>query len=157
MHNDSGANGTEGCQPWGVQGLDHVHLIDDVLDFIGLERADEVEIRTIHGFCYQLLREENRRRGERYSEPVVWDEVDCEELLQSILSSQYALWECGATFLPLSDEDNEGIEGKQFEIFTKKGRLRNFVSALKHIREEQGFYGEGEFVDYQKAFDFLQK
>lgn len=128
---------------------------EDIARYVG-ERADEVEIRTIHGFCYQLLREENRRHGERYSEPVVCDEVDCEELLQSILSSQYALWECGAPSLPFSDEENEEIEEKQFEIFSKKGGLRNFVSALKHIREEQDFNSGNEAEDYQTAFRFLQ-
>ena len=62
---------------------------EDISQYVG-KQASEVEIRTIHGFCYQLLREENRRMGDRYAEAVVCDEVDAEELLQSILSSQYA-------------------------------------------------------------------
>ena len=126
---------------------------EDLSHYVG-ERVDGVEIRTIHGFCYQLLREENRRRGERYSEPIVCDEVDCEELLQSILSSQYNVWENGR--IAELDVENEGLEDKQFEIFSKKGGLRNFVSALKHIREEQGIYSENEAEDYQSAFRFLQ-
>ncbi len=110
--------------------------------------ADEVEIRTIHGFCYQLMREEARRNGDRFVDAVVCDEVDAEELLKSILSSQYVLWEYGKV------ENEEELPDTQFDIFQKEGKLRNFVSALKHMREEQGFYTENEAEDYQKAFDF---
>ena len=127
---------------------------EDISTYVGAQ-AGEVEIRTIHGFCYQLLREENRRKGDRYAEAIVCDEVDAEELLQSILSSQYAWWERGEP-APVGEEQDETAE-TAFEIFGKKGALRNFVSALKHIREEQGFYGKNEAEDYQKAFDFLQK
>ena len=127
---------------------------EDISRYVGAQ-AGEVEIRTIHGFCYQLMREENRRKGDRYAEAIVCDEVDAEELLQSILSSQYAWWECGDP-APASDEQDETAE-TTFEIFGKKGALRNFVSAIKHIREEQGFYGENEAENYQKAFRFLQK
>ena len=126
---------------------------EDISQYVG-KQAGEVEIRTIHGFCYQFLREESRRKGDRLADAVVCDEVDAEELLQSILSSQYAWWERGVT---PSEEEQEDGEEVHFEIFKKKGGLRNFISALKHIREEQGFYGEGELADYQKAFDFLQK
>ena len=126
---------------------------EDISQYVG-KQAGEVEIRTIHGFCYQLLREENRRKGDRFADAVVCDEVDAEELLQSILSSQYTWWERG----DLKPEDEQGeTEETLFEIFTKKGALRNFVSALKHIREEQGFYSENEVRDYQKSFDFLQR
>lgn len=128
---------------------------EDISQYVGTQ-AGEVEIRTIHGFCYQLMREENRRKGDRYADVVVCDEVDAEDLLQSILSSQYVWWERGES--PSSDEEkNEENEETTFEIFTKKGALRNFVSALKHIREEQGFYSDNETEDYQKAFHFLRE
>ena len=126
---------------------------EDISRYVG-ERAGEVEIRTIHGFCYQLMREESRKNGARYTDVVVCDELDADELLNSILSSQFAWWESGKT---PSSETDEGLEDTHFEIFSKKGGLRNFVSALKHIREEQGFYTENETEDYQKAFDFLQR
>ena len=126
---------------------------EDISRYVG-ERAGEVEIRTIHGFCYQLMREESRKNGARYTDVVVCDEQDADELLESILSSQFAWWECGK--MP-STEENEGLEDAHFEIFGKNSGLRNFVSALKHIREEQGFYTENEVEDYQKSFDFLQR
>jgi DNA helicase-2/ATP-dependent DNA helicase PcrA len=125
---------------------------EDISQYVG-KQAGEVEIRTIHGFCYGLLREESRRLGDRLADAVVCDEVDTEELLQSILSSQYPWWERGE----VKPEEDGDEQETHFEIFNKKGGLRNFVSAIKHIREEQGFYGENEAADYQKAFDFLQK
>ena len=122
---------------------------EDVSRYVG-QAAEAVEIRTIHGFCYQLLREESRRKGARYHDAVVCDEADAEEILKSILSSQYILWERGDAEL-LSGED---LPDTQFDIFTKNGKLRNFASALKHVREEQNFYSENEAEDYQRAFDF---
>lgn len=124
---------------------------EDVSRYVG-KAADAVEIRTIHGFCYQLMREEARRGGDRYLDAIVCDEVDAEELLKSILSSQYALWEYGAD--SVSEDD---LPDTQFEIFTKEGKLRNLISALKHVREEQGFYTENETEDFQKSFDFYAR
>lgn len=137
------------CLTFTVKACDEMR--EDVARYMG-QSAEEVEIRTIHGFCYQLMREESRRKGARYLDAVVCDEVDAEELLKSILSSQYALWECGDAQFDESD-----LPDVQFDIFTKNGKLRNFVSALKHVREEQNFYTENEAEDYQRAFDFYAK
>lgn len=50
-----------------------------------------VQVNTIHGFCYKILAEENKRLGLQ-GERSICDEVDQEELLKSILSSRYAYW-----------------------------------------------------------------
>lgn len=126
---------------------------EDILRFVG-DPAKNVEIRTIHGFCYQLMREENRKQKDKYSEATVCDEVDAEELLKSILSSQYALWESGCNNAPADEEEREE---KDFAIFEKKGALRNFVTALKHVREEQDFYTGDEEADYRDAFGFIRQ
>ena len=126
---------------------------EDIARYVG-EQAKSVEVRTIHGFCYRLMREENRRRGDKYLDATVCDEVDAEELLRSILSSQLTLWESGKK---ADIEEEQGAENDRlFEIFRKKGALREFVSALKHIREEQKFYTENEEADYQKSFDCIR-
>lgn len=126
---------------------------EDIARFVGND-ARKVEIRTIHGFCYQLLREENRRRGDKYSDATVCDEVDAEELLRSILSSQYELWLHGKS--AGNAEGETDVPETTFEIFNKKASLRNFISALKHIREERKFYTENEEADYQRTFDFIR-
>ena len=63
----------------------------DVAKYVGAQ-ANDVEIRTIHGFCFHLLREENRRRGDKYLDATVCDEADAEALLRSLLSSEAPLW-----------------------------------------------------------------
>ncbi len=120
---------------------------EDLARYVG-DEAKNVEIRTIHGFCYRLLKEENRIRG-KHGELSVCDEVDGEELIKSILSSQYPVWEKGEI---LEDEPEQ-----QFEIAQKKNNLRNFISALKHVREEQKFYTENPEEDYQRSFDFIRR
>ncbi len=64
---------------------------EDILQIVG-ERGREVTVSTIHGFCYRLLSEENRRLGGNYGELGVCDEVDQEEILKSILSTRYFYW-----------------------------------------------------------------
>lgn len=125
-------------------------LREDIFRYAG-DKAERVEIRTIHGFCFYLMREENRRGNDKYSEATVCDEQDCEALLKSILSSQYLSWEMGDKPLPADAEDT------YFEIFNKHGGLRDLVSVLKHIREEQEFYSEDEQADFQRAFAFLRQ
>ncbi|MBR4943716.1 MAG: ATP-dependent helicase, partial [Clostridia bacterium] len=118
------------------------------------EQAKKVEIRTIHGFCYRLMQEESRLSGGNYSEATVCDEEDEEDLLLSILSSQFAFWENGV--LPKENEDGEGLTNTAFRIYEKRGGLRTFITALKHAREELRLYTENEEEDYQKSFEFLR-
>jgi len=93
------------CLTFTVKACDEMRA--DVLRYVR-EKGNGVEIRTIHGFCYQLMREENRRENDKYSEAVICDEVDGEELIKSILSSQLSLWELGKTS-PLQEEKSDRI------------------------------------------------
>ena len=119
----------------------------DIVHYVG-DVGARTDIRTIHGFCYRLMREENRLRGDRFSEATVCDEVDAEELLRSILSSQYAVWEGTAT---AEDETYQ-----DFDIYRKRDCLRSLVSAMKHIREQQKLYSNNEENDYRAAFVYLR-
>ena len=125
---------------------------EDIFRYVG-ESSNRVEIRTIHGFCYQLFREESRRQNDKYSDATVCDEMDAEELLKSILSSQYLLWESGQV-APIH-EDNL-LPETTFSIFHKKSGVRNFVSAVKHAREERNIYSANEEQDYQAAFEYIR-
>ena len=117
----------------------------DIRQYVG-EGAGSLAIHTIHSFCYRLLREESKARGDRYLDVTVVDEQDGEELLKSILATQYALWK--------GEESEESYY--PFSIFEKKGKVQSFVSALKHVREAQGFYSEDVEADYQKTYDHLR-
>ena len=117
----------------------------DIRQYVG-EGAGSLAIHTIHSFCYRLLREESKARGDRYLDVTVVDEQDGEELLKSILATQYLLWK--------GEESEESYY--PFSIFEKKGKVQSFVSALKHVREAQGFYSEDVEADYQKTYDHLR-
>ena len=110
---------------------------EDIASYVG-RQASGVEIRTIHSFCFALMREENRRRGDKYLDATVCDETDAEELIRSILSSQYEYWKQGV----FPDVEGGSEYDSQFAIFQKKTSMRDFVSALKHARESRKFYTE---------------
>ncbi len=69
---------------------------EDIVGYVG-KNGEEVRVNTIHGFCYQLIIEESKRKGERYSDLCVVDEVDQEELLKSIFSSRFYSWKLERT------------------------------------------------------------
>lgn len=49
-----------------------------------------VNIKTIHGFCLQIIEEEAKRSGASYVKPNVIDETDEEEILQSLIPKRLA-------------------------------------------------------------------
>ncbi len=197
---------------------------EDIVGYCG-DRANGVQVNTIHGFCYRLLETESKRQPTVRTGYSICDEVDQEELLRNILSNRLAYWrleeDLNRNGLPIPDLDAcplcfiEGSEeifwqadgyfistegnilfddgtrtllplslhcpnckeetvfesgrcercGKEltlrlpeanFEIFNKKSALRNLASAVKHIREEKGFYSEDSEADYLRAFHYLQ-
>lgn len=64
---------------------------EDVGALIG-ETSENLTISTVHGFCLKLLTEEGRLENKDFIDPVVFDEVDQEELLRDILSSYADKW-----------------------------------------------------------------
>ena len=67
-------------------------MSEDIFGYAG-KAAQNIFINTIHGFCYRILLEEDRRVRNQYSTLTVCDEVDEEEILRSILSSRYPYWQ----------------------------------------------------------------
>ena len=135
---------------------------EDVQSYVGAH-SKGVEIRTIHGFCYQLMKEEDRRENARFCDATVCDDADEEELLRSILSSQYLLWEKGKEnaeslqkIMGIVVEEADGEPSVTFPIYTKNNAMRTLVSELKHCREACKFYTGNEEADYQKAFAYLR-
>ena len=199
---------------------------EDIFSYAG-SQAKEVNVNTIHSFCYKLLLEEGKRLTGKYSELGVCDEVDQEEILKSILSSRFRYWllekelsdlginmpdlqkcevcqrkDSDLLFFMVEDklitsdgeiydapEDksllasvevicpicgekkrlinrkcidcgNEFIftlSKKKFEIFNKRTALRNFVSEIKHVREELALYTENQEEDIQRSFIFIKE
>ncbi len=110
---------------------------EDIRRIVG-EQGDKVCVQTIHGFCYRLLKEEERLRSERYSEPQVIDEVDEEALLESIYAARAPEWKITDTL--------------------QKYGLKESVETLKSAplvayRKELGWAVDGGFLSRKGVFE----
>ena len=55
-----------------------------IQEYMG-EKGQGVSVKTIHGFCYELIQSEADNPENRYVNLSVWDEEDCRELMDDIL------------------------------------------------------------------------
>lgn len=55
-----------------------------IQEYMG-EKGQGVSVKTIHGFCYELIQAEADNPENRYVNLSVWDEEDCQELMDDIL------------------------------------------------------------------------
>lgn len=55
-----------------------------IQEYMG-EKGRGVSVKTIHGFCYELIKAEADNPENRYVNLSVWDEEDCRELMDDIL------------------------------------------------------------------------
>lgn len=55
-----------------------------IQEYMG-EKGQGVSVKTIHGFCYELIQAEADNSENRYVNLSVWDEEDCRELMDDIL------------------------------------------------------------------------
>lgn len=55
-----------------------------IQEYMG-EKGQGVSVKTIHGFCYELIQAEADNPENRYVNLSVWDEEDCRELMDGIL------------------------------------------------------------------------
>lgn len=55
-----------------------------IQEYMG-EKGQGVSVKTIHGFCYELIQAEVDNPENRYVNLSVWDEEDCRELMDDIL------------------------------------------------------------------------
>ena len=55
-----------------------------IQEYMG-EKGQRVSVKTIHGFCYELIQAEADNPENRYVNLSVWNEEDCRELMDDIL------------------------------------------------------------------------
>ncbi len=84
----------------------------------GLVGGEDVVIKTIHSFCYDIIRAETKNSSSS-SDFVIFDEDDCKEIIAEL--------EHGAQRL---------------------GPLQNFINLVKHYRSLYGIYSENLELDY---------
>lgn len=141
------------CLTFTVKACDEIK--EDISRYVGVKGKD-VCVQTIHGFCFQLIREEDKRTNGRGSFAAVCDEVDEEEVLKNILSSRYYTWEHDKRGNAGEFSEGEFLQ-KYFRIFGKRGALMGAVSAIKHARAEGDFYSGNEADDNLRALRFLKE
>ena len=48
------------------------------------EEGFAVTVKTIHSFCYSLIKEETKRQSDRYNDFLIYDDEDCKQILAAI-------------------------------------------------------------------------
>ncbi len=153
-------------------------------DISQYNKNSEITVKTIHGFCLSVLREEARRQGNFFTEPSVKDEVDVKEILKDVAANK--LFKRAARDLIKRRLDAQSVDSEftcpycrnKISLVTASEDLTcphcgadvtrsfydprfnvnsyyNFVSLLKHERDVRNIYSDNEERDYQRVFDGL--
>lgn len=67
-------------------------MVEDIGQYVG-EEARRICIKTIHGFCLWLVKQEAKLRNASYTEPDICDDADEEDLLYDLLLDCGNRWE----------------------------------------------------------------
>lgn len=108
---------------------------DDIHTYVG-EQGLGVTTKTIHGFCYQVIRETRKRTDCAFIEPTVCDEIDEADALKRCL-------------VDLVGEEH----AKKMLIFKRVQNLTAVLHMLKQRREMKNRYTQNEVDDFQETFD----
>ena len=212
-------------------------MVEDIGQYVG-EEARRICIKTIHGFCLWLVKQEAKLRNASYTEPDICDDADEEDLLYDLLLDCGNRWEIervlaghgktlkdyengqtiydkdsdtlfvavdrrlcvsptgeestpdairarNATYDAHAKKENaaryacpecgrlrEGEENvcaecgydfrtippyKEDKLGLSRPALREYASAMKHVRYQERFYSGDEAADYQAAYEKLHE
>ena len=96
--------------------------MDEKINGKDKKNENPVQVRTIHGFCYDVIRKEYYMKYGKIADFVIFDEEDTRELL--------------------SELSHGGLD---------LSLLQNFIQLVKHERCRQGFFSEDGLQDYKKT------
>lgn len=106
------------------------------------EEGFAVTVKTIHSFCYSLIKEETKRQSDRYHDFLIYDDEDCKQIIDAIELTR-------TTPRPALQELQNFIE------FAKKKRvipgLRDFTSIQDDLKGWLTDYGEDLVREYDAA------
>lgn len=100
---------------------------DRIMGMAGGE-AKNVEVRTFHSFCYKLLQQESKANDELYVDMAIYDEVDCQELLEPLRPSAM-----------------------------KVANFAAIIAFVKEQRSLWHYYSDDAAADYKKTIDRLNR
>ena len=121
------------CLTFTIKAADEMR--EDIAEYSG-EAAGRVTVRTIHGFAYQVLREESATAPQSCSLPNVMDDVDEEDVLRGL-----------AVSLGLSENA---------PVLKGRGVFSGLVGELKRHRMRLGLSSKDEERDFQEVYRDLK-
>ncbi|WP_462332231.1 3'-5' exonuclease [Schwartzia sp. (in: firmicutes)] len=92
-----------------------------IVKYVG-SPGHKVVVRTIHSFCFDVIRQEAKRKTDFFTDFMIFDEEDCAELISQINS-------------------------KRFPV----GTLQRFINTVKEKRTEYGVFSDDIGADYRKT------
>ena len=99
--------------------------IDEVVG----EKAKGIVIRTFHGFCFDIIRQEAKRKTDLFADFIIFDEEDCKEVIKQVKDELGKDWNTDA--------------------------MQKFIGAVKETRIKEDFFSGDLAADYRKTVDFL--
>ncbi len=92
------------------------------------EAGLKVVVRTVHSFCYDVVKAEAKKHSDLFTDFIIFDEEDCKEIIR-------------------------GIDG--WDIPEKN--LQSFIDTIKHYRAIFDIYSEDEKADYAETIKRFTK
>lgn len=86
---------------------------------IGTDAA-KVTVRTFHSFCYDIIKAQTKKNSDLFTDFIIFDEVDCEEIVRNI---------------------------NTYGIASNKA-LQNFIALMKQYRAIYDYYSDNTKEDY---------
>lgn len=152
---------------------------EDIVNYVG-EIGNEVEVRTIHSFLFQIIKQEEKKSPNYYSELMICDDIDEESFLNEIFFWNFGDWEpkriasinhflqnddghicshCKSKINNIICEQcghNNLDKFMHLGVFHNKNPFYTLVSNIKRIRYEQKFFTGNEENDFQTSFNYLK-
>ncbi len=99
------------------------------IDAVVGEKARNIVIRTFHGFCYDVIRQEAKRKTDLFADFIIFDEEDCKEVIRQVKEELGKNWDTNA--------------------------MQRFISAVKETRIKEDLFSGDVAADYRKTVDYL--
>lgn len=138
------------CLTFTIKACDEMK--EDICGYTGLK--DAVNVKTIHGFCLELIHEEARLSANLFTEPTVYDEVDQEAVLKKLIGEKFTLWclEERLKNLKICDRAEE-ILNFNVKYLSPYG----FFWETELDGEKHYLYSEGLFLNANQAAPFIAR
>ena len=101
------------------------------IDQVVGSRARDIVIRTFHGFCYDVIKAEAKRKTDLFADFIIFDEEDSKEVIRHVL-------------------ENMGMQ-----VNWEPGALQNIIRAAKLARINRDLFSRDVIEDFRKAVSCL--